>query len=496
MNSNKTALPVVVVGGGISGLAAAHRLAQLQPARPVYLLEASNRVGGLLQTRNERGFHWEAGAEGFHGETAGVKSLCREIGIADEIVSAAAWQSLPQVVRRGTLVPFPFDMMSGTPPRAQAVVASPLFSWLGKLRIYAERWVRRGDWDDETCESFFMRRFGKEFYFRLAEPVLGAIYSADPATLSMQALLPHLRAMEQQFGNMTAAFRNRRRQAASADDLSKTESNGAWTLRGGLSRLVEALAAELPPNTIKYSAAVHRIWCDGEGGWRIRYGQSETLRAAGVVLATPAHQAARLLTSVNLDASRLLQHIAYSSVAIIALGYQREQILRPITSLGFFVPSTEPFELRSVSFTSLKYPDRAPEGAILVRASLGGDRHALVIGQDDDDLIALVHEELSRLFKIEGRPILASAQRQMFALPQYRPGHQQQIDAVRTILADFPGLALAGNAYMGIGIPHCIESGQQAAEQISRFINETSSNAVNRPTAPSIVARRSEATNV
>jgi oxygen-dependent protoporphyrinogen oxidase len=336
--------------------------------------------------------------------------------------------------------------------------------------LLAERWIAPDRADDESCASFFVRRFGFEFYAALVEPVLSGIYSADPAALSMQALLPHLRELERRWGSLTAAFRQRKRASAAGPRERNTDSSAAWTLRRGMSSLTRALAAQLPCGAVELNAPVHQLRLSRDRTWQIDFGHGRTLEAAAVVVATPAHRAAHLLENVSGYAARLLQHISYSSVAVIAMGYNRDQIRGPLASPGFFVPETEPFELRSASFTSLKYGGRSPADAVLFRASLGGDHHSSIVGQSDAELIRLADDELSRLLKIQGTSVFARVQRQMFAVPQYRLAHRELIDVVQRRLAEFPGLALAGNAYSGIGVPYCIASGERAAEQVYRYL--------------------------
>jgi oxygen-dependent protoporphyrinogen oxidase len=286
----------------------------------------------------------------------------------------------------------------------------------------------------------------------------------------MQALLPHLREMERQWGRLTAAFRQQARHARKGVQDTQRGTIAAWALRRGMSSLAKALAATLPGGAIKLNAPVRRIRPAADGAWHIEYASGKSTAAAAVVVATPAYRAARLLAPVSPDAARLLEHISYSSIAVITVAYRRADVKAPLTSWGFFVPEAEPFELRSAGFPSLKYSGRAPDDMVLVRASLGGDHHATLVGQSDSELIELAGDELSRLLAINGAPLFGRVRRHIFALPQYRLGHRQLIGALQSRVADFPGLALAGNAYGGIGVPQCIASGQQAAKQIDEYL--------------------------
>jgi oxygen-dependent protoporphyrinogen oxidase len=404
--------------------------------------------------------------------------------LADEIIDATVCDQPSQVVRHGRLVTTPLSLLSGQIPTARSMLTTSLLSWQGKCRVFAERWMPADTRDDESCKSFFTRRFGVEFYFRLVEPVLTGVYSADPAVLSMKALLPHLRDMEREWGSLTAAFRAKARQARQCAQAPRQPNGAAWTLRRGMNSLTSALAARLPDGAIELGAPVHRILFAVNGGWRIEYGFGKTIDAAAVVLATPAYRAAHILAAVSPDAERMLQHIAYSSLAVITLAYRRADIREPLNTLGFFVPASEPFEIRSASLSSFKYAGRAPDDLLLVRASVGGDHHSSIVGQCDAELIELCGDELSRLLRIAGSAVFSRVQRHIFAVPQYRLGHCELIDAVRRRLADFPTLALAGNAYDGIGVPYCIAGGQQAAEQIHCYLNAHPNHRLGAPVLP------------
>jgi oxygen-dependent protoporphyrinogen oxidase len=239
-----------------------------------------------------------------------------------------------------------------------------------------------------------------------------------------------------------------------------------------MSSLVSALAARLPKGAIELNAPVRRIRRVADGVWDIEYANGKSTGAAAVILAAPAHRAALLLAPVSPDAARLLQDISYSSIAVITLAYRRADVQAALISWGFFVPEAEPFKLRSAGFPSLKFSGRAPADMVLIRASLGGDHHSSLVAQSDSDLVELADDELSRFLNIKGALVFGRVRRHMFALPKYRLGHCDLIAMLDRRLADVPGLALAGNAYGGIGVPQCIARGQQAAEQISEYLDK------------------------
>jgi oxygen-dependent protoporphyrinogen oxidase len=472
IRNSANSLPVAVVGGGISGLAAANHLIELDRTRPVRLLEAGERLGGVLGTNREKGFVWETAADGFRSGPSSALDLCRRIGLGGQILRSQSGEESTQIIHRGKLVATPMmKFFLGAAPSAQAILRTPLLSWHAKVRVFVERWVPPdSSHSDESCAAFFIRRFGREFYERLVEPVLSGIYSADPSSLSTQALLPRLRRLEWEWGSLTRAFHDQRRRMRGEHCDGQHRANKAWTLQQGMCSLVSALAERLPRGAIQVNAPVHHLQLANDHTWRIEYGTGQTLLASSVVIATPAHRAGDLLRSLDPAAARLLRQICYSSSAVCALGYRRAQIRRPLTSMGFFVPATEPFVLRSASFASLKFSGRAPADTVLIRAFVHPDRSPALTGCGDAPLVRLVHNDLTRLLDIDDGPIFAQTHRQMFALPQYRVGHTALIADVCRRLARLPGLALAGNAYSGIGVPHCIVSGEQAAEDLHGYL--------------------------
>ena len=334
---------VVVIGGGISGLAAAHRLVELQPSLDVVLLEGGTRLGGVIDTLRRDGFLIERSADSFITSVPWALELCRRIGFENQLRPPAPRQRNAMVVCRGRLERLPDGFLLMAPTRIWPVLATPILSALGKLRLVGEYFVaRRRETGDESLASFARRRLGREAFERIVQPLVAGIYTADPEKLSVEATLPRFVEMERRYGGL---IRGARRATQSADDAGATSESGARyglfvTPRGGLSSLIEAIAARLPSGSVRLGAAVERVSPAERGGWQVELagGGGETLDCDAVVVATPAPAAGRLVAGFAPELSGELQEIEYAGTSIVTLAYRRGQIAHALDGFGFVVP--------------------------------------------------------------------------------------------------------------------------------------------------------------
>ncbi len=459
---------IAVIGGGITGLAAAHRLAELEPDCRVVLLEAGSRLGGVLWTVHEDGFQVEQSADNFITTVPWGIALCRRIGMADELIQTNPAHRQTFVVRRGRLCKLPDGFLMMAPTRLWPLAVTPILSPLGKLRAALEYFIRpRIDDGDESMAAFVRRRLGREVFERLVEPLVSAVYAADMERLSVDATLSQFREMELEHGSLIRAMRHRmKHRPAEAYGDSGPRYSMFVTPRHGLSSMIERIAGRLPPDAVRLSAAAERIEpCEG-GGWAIflRDGKvPETFDA--VILATPASEAARLLAPHDAPLSRQLGGIEHSGTAILSVAYSREQIAHPLDGMGVVVPAVENSPILACSFSSQKYAHRAPEGKVLLRVFAGGARRPELAEMEDERLRPLILEELSPLLGIRGEPVYCRIAHWPRTMPQYHVGHKKVVEEILARVARLPNLALAGNAYQGVGIPHCICTGERAAER-------------------------------
>ena len=494
---------VAVIGGGISGLAAAHRVRELDPAAQVVLFEASDRLGGVVHTDTSReGWLIERSADMFTTREPWALDLCRRIGIAHELVETDRRFRRAFVVRRGRLVPVPEGFTLMSPAKVWPIVTTPLLSPLGKLRLACEYFIAaKRDDADESLESFVVRRFGREAFDRLVQPLIGGIYTADPAQLSVQATLPQFLEMERKFGSLIRGMRAEgsgfrvqgsggsgsggrgARRAEASGGREPPEKSGArsqesgdreqgtgarYSLfvapRDGMQRLVEAIAARLRPEAVRLGTAVHRI--ERRSQWNVIVRDTPPEAFDDLILAAPGAVTSRLLADVDPRLAELVGRVTYAGCAVALIGIRREQLSRPLNGFGFVVPAIENRKIIAGSLASLKFPGRAPEGKLLLRVFVGGALQPELMDLPDDDIRRLVLTELRELLGLSGEPEFCEVARWRGMMPQYHVGHLDLVRQIEERAAAINHFALAGNAYRGVGIPFCIRSGEVAAERI------------------------------
>ena len=466
---------IAILGGGLAGLSAARRLVGLDPGtrRPVevVVLEAKGRVGGSIWTRRREGFTLEGGADSFLTSKPEGVDLCRDLGLADRLIGTAPGHRRSFVVRQGRLLPVPEGFVLMAPRRLGPLLMTPILSWRGKLRMLLDLVLpRRSDDSEESLAAFVRRRFGREAFDRLVQPLVGGIYTADPAELSLKATLPQFLDWERESRSLIWAGLRRAREDRSA---SGARYGLFATLDEGMDLLPRRLAESLPPGTVRTETAARRVHRPEPGGrWRIELLDGAPIEADALILATEAHASARLIDGFDPGLALRLRSIPYASSVIVQTGYRRDQVAHPLDGFGAVVPASEGRRILAASFTSVKFPDRAPAGTVLLRTFVGGALQPELVDLDDDELIALVRDELSGLLGVAGEPLLVEVERHPRAMPQYTLGHLERVAAIRLGTARHPGLALAGNAFDGVGIPDCIRSGQEAAEAILRSLED------------------------
>lgn len=449
-------------------MAAAYHLVDMDPACRVTLYEAAPRLGGVLSTVHQDGFQVEQSADNFITTVPWGVALCRRIGMAEDLVQTNPACRKTFVVRRGRLCPLPEGFLMMAPTRLWPLVVTPILSPAGKLRAALEYFIpaRQGD-GDESMAAFVRRRLGREVFERLVEPLVSAVYAADMERLSVEATLVDFRQMERRHGSLIRAMRRRMKQRPAADwgDTGARYSMFV-TPRRGLSSLVQQIASRLPAGAVRLAVRAERLERREDGRWLVFPAGAGQETFDGIILATPSYEAARLLRPLDPGLADRLAAIDHTGTAVLSVGYERRQIAHPLDGAGLVVPAVENSPILACSFSSQKYPHRAPQGKVLLRAFVGGARRPELAEMEDDRLRMLVLGELGRLLGIRGSPCYSLIARWPRSMPQYHVGHKGLVEQIRARVRRLPGLALAGNAYQGVGIPHCIHSGQQAAARL------------------------------
>jgi oxygen-dependent protoporphyrinogen oxidase len=453
---------VAIVGGGVTGLAAARALAK-RGAR-FALLEAAAHFGGVIRTENEGGFLLEAGPDALLAQKPDGIALCRELGLGERLVPTNPVERAVFVLHRGRLHPLPEGMLLAVPTKIGPFLRSGLFSWSGKLRMGLDLLIpaRRVD-GDESIASFLRRRFGQESVDRLGEPLLAGIHAGDPEHLSIRATFPRFVELEARHGSLIRGLR------ASAPRADAPPGTAFMSLAGGMRELVDALVAALPANSLRAQTPVRWIHRSGSS-LTIVLGTGETLTARAVVLAAPAPKAAAILEPLAPGPAGFLADVAFASTATILLGYRRADVAHGLQGYGFVVPRSEGLRTSAVTFASTKLPGRAPEGHVLLRAFVGGVRDPKALELDDATLVAAVTAELSPLLGLSGTPVVSRVFRWPSGTPQLDVGHLERFAAVEREVSTIPGLFLAGAGLRVTGIPDCIGDGTRAGDAAAAFV--------------------------
>lgn len=470
--TGRTRPRLVVVGGGITGLAAAHRALERAGAGAleVVLLEAGERLGGVIATERRGDFLLEGGPDSFISEKPAAIELCKRIGLEDQLLPTNDRFRRTLIVRDGRLVPLPDGFQLLGPTRILPFLRSPVLSWAGKIAAAKDFVLPRGGpppGGDESLASFVRRRLGREVLERLAQPLAGGIYTADPETLSLASTMPRFLELERSHRSVILGLRAQARAAGAA---ASSGTSGARfglfvTLRDGMSTLVRTLAARLPQGSIRLRTPVQSL-APIDAGFRLTLGDGSSLDADAVVVATPAPAASRVLHDLDPAIGDALGRIRCASSAVVTLAYRRDQVPNPPQAFGFVVPLVERRRVIAGSFTDVKYAGRAPADSVLLRVFLGGALQPEQLALDDAALLQAARDELRDLLGITAEPSLSWVQRWMQAMPQYDVGHADRVAELERRVAQHSGLALAGNAYHGVGLADCVRGGEAAADAL------------------------------
>lgn len=456
---------VIIIGGGISGLAAAHRLIELSQSNPIQLtlLEASSRLGGTIRTRRREGFLLEHGPDSFISEKPEAVALAKRLGIESRLIETNANYRRSFIVRNGRLRPVPEGFQLLAPSRIWPFLTSDVFSFIGKARMGADLFLPRkitNGTNDESLASFVRRRLGREALERMAQPMVGGIYTADPETLSLRATLPRFLDMEREHRSLILAMR--------AGTEKKGTSGARYSLflsfDRGMEVLVEGLRSAIGEDRFRLNTRVVAV--ERKRGWKIKTDLGETLEADAICLAVPAYVAAQLVANVNQTLGSQLNRIKYASTATVNFAYPRDAIQHPLDGFGFVVPYVEKLSLIACTFSSVKFPGRAPDDHVLLRAFVGGALQPDMFELETSEMLGRVESDLRGLLQIRSKPLFAEVSKWQNSMPQYEVGHLDRVAAIEKDLEQLPGLTLAGNAYRGAGIPDCIRSGEAAAETL------------------------------
>ncbi len=461
---------VAIVGGGIAGLAAAHRLGELGLEGPYVLLERAPRLGGKIATERAGKYVIEGGPDCFLASKPAGVALCRTLGIENRLRGTDPRFRRSYVKRNGRLYELPAGITGLVPSRIRPLLTTRLLTLRGRMRAGLEMFVRsRADGADESIAGFVTRRFGVEAYRWLVEPLLSGIYAGDGEQLSLRATFPQLIELERRQGSVIRMMLKARVGRARPAGSGKAQL-GFVTPVTGLDEIVEAIERTIPAPAIRRGVAVERLWQDG-GAYVMRLDDGVELRAESVILATPSFITADLVAGFDDGLAAALREIPFVSTATVSVAFPAAAIARPLDGYGYVSPRAEGGPVVACTWTSNKFPDRVPQDGVLIRFFVGRAGAEEVVRASDDEIKRLIRAELERVLGISAEPVLWRIFRWPKGMPQYTLGHHDRLARIEDATGRHEGLFLAGASYRGIGIPDCIDSGRAAAAQAVGYVS-------------------------
>jgi len=474
---------IAVIGGGITGLAASHRLVELggTSAVAIELFDASTRLGGCFGTERVGDYVIETGADSFVTDKPAGIELVRRLGLESRLIGIDPGFRRALILHKGRTCPVPEGLALLAPGSVRGLLSSPLLSPVGKFRAAAEALVPpRRMTGEESIAAFAIRRFGREMYERVLQPLVGGIYTGDPADLSLAATFPRFIEMEQRHGSLIRAVRQQRKRRTASTDSGVRYGLFA-SFRDGMSELQDALRQRIEQAGVQVRhgervTAVRRI---EPASYEVETEAGNRSRVDAVILALPAFRAAELIGGWAGKLAGALREIEYASSAIVVTGHRLVDVAHPLDAAGLVIPHAERRKILAVSFLSRKFPIRAPAERVILRTFVGGALQPEQLDRDDAALVRLVRDELQTVLGVGGEPEFSRVVRYERAMPQYGLGHVQRVERIELLASQIAGLELAGNAYHGVGVPDCIQSGENAAERVWARAAGTTENLAN-----------------
>lgn len=475
---------VVIIGGGIAGLAAAYSLREHQKPSgndfEIVLVEKKMTLGGNIRTEKEKGFLIEGGPDCFLSEKPWAMELCKRIGLEGDLLNTNEANKKTFVLSGGKLHELPEGVILMIPTKIMPLATSSLISIPGKIRMAMEMFIpKKKDGEDETLGSFVRRRLGQETLDKIAEPLVAGVHAGDPETMSVRASFPKFVQLEEEHGSLIKGMLKR------MELMKKTRKAPLkppgkkvtmfLTLKGGLSDLVNTLTARIEGfgNTrIRKGLAIKSVLKKG-AGYEIAFeGGEPPLHADAVVVAAPSYAASSLLSGLDKALSEKLGTIPYVSTATVSIAFRKKDVRHPLNGFGFVVPRIEKRKIMAATWTSVKFSHRAPEDSVLIRCFVGGAKNMELVSLNDEEMIRMVRDELRDIMGIDAEPVLARVFRWVNSMPQYTVGHEERVAAIEEMVSGHHGLYVTGSAYHGIGISDSVRNGEVIAKKILHQLSD------------------------
>ncbi|MBM7702667.1 protoporphyrinogen oxidase [Metabacillus iocasae] len=461
---------VVIIGGGITGITAAYYLQKEidKKGLPIdfTLIEATHRLGGKIQTVNRGGFTIERGPDSFLARKLSMSKLIKEVGLDHQLVHNSTGKSY--VLVKDALHRIPEGAVMGIPTQISPFVTTGLFSPVGKLRAAADFIIPRTKVEgDQALGTFFRRRLGDEVVENLIEPLLSGIYAGDIDRLSLKSTFPQFLHAEQKHRSLIVGMKKQK--ALQPKQTGEQKKKGMFlTLTTGLQSLVETIEDQLSPQSVLKGTRVEHIQKSAEG-YTLTLNNGKTMQADSVIVTSP-HQAAQSMLS-HYEMFEPFRDMPSTSVATIAMAFPEEAIKQDIDGTGFVVSRNSDYTITACTWTHRKWPHTTPKGKVLLRCYVGKAGDEAIVDQSDDEIMRVVLDDLNKIMNIDTTPEFYIVTRWKEAMPQYTVGHQERLEVLNQQLeSELAGLYLAGSSYEGLGLPDCIDQGEEAVKKVLKYL--------------------------
>jgi protoporphyrinogen/coproporphyrinogen III oxidase len=475
---------VIIIGGGTAGLSAAlkvRRAAEAGEDVDFVLLERDSRLGGKVAGEIVTGEHGtfvvDGGPDSFLTGKPAIHRIAKLVGIAADKLPSDESRKRTLILKNGRLYPMPDGVMQFAPTKFVPFATTGLFSWPGKLRagmdlLIPKKKLAPGEFNDESLEHFIVRRMGREILDRLAEPLVGGVHGSSPDQMSLAATFPNLLEMEQKHGCMIKGFLAQRRMVEEMRRKNPPDPKNPRTFftafTGGMHELTEAMADAAGRESLRVGTEVTGVSRAADGAWTVSLADGSEVAGDAVVVATESWAAERLMRPLDHRIADALAAIPASSSATASFAFEEAGIGIDLNAFGVLCPAVEHGRLLAVTYSSTKWPGRAPKGKVLFRAFLGGPQNQKIMEKSDEELTAIALSELRSTLGIASdvKPLFSRFYRWTLGMPQYTMGHLDRVALIEERCAATPGLALAGGSYRGVGLPNCVVSGEAAVSKV------------------------------
>lgn len=475
---------IIVIGGGAAGLGAAYKLkrASQEGHEVEILLVEKSRIGGKVATEmvdhDGEQFTVDGGPDCFLTEKPAVHRIAQSLGIFDDELPTDDSRKKTLILSRGRLYEMPDGIMMFAPTKFVPFATTGLFSWPGKFRMAMDlfippKTVAEGTLNDETLEDFVVRRMGRECLDRLAEPLVGGVHASDPTMMSLAATFPRLLEMEQNYGSLMRAFLASRKKVEQMRKKYPPKPGAKpktffTTMIGGMQRLTDGMAGAIGAENIKTGVSAEKLERTEDGRWTVTLSDGSVETSDAVIVATETFAAEPLLRGVDNDIANALAGIPTSSSATVSIAFEESEVGIDMNAFGVLCPLVENRALMAATYSSTKWPGRAPKGKVMFRGFVGGPQNQEIMEKSDEELFEIVLSEMRSILGIraDAKPLFKRLFRWHRGMPQYTLGHLDRVAQIEERCEATPGLALAGGSYRGVGVPNCIESGERAATKV------------------------------